>query len=230
MSVLLLRLLPVLLAIGYGIFAWQMSARQLTRKLSRDSYPLEDRTLAPMLAQLGNALGQPVVVRIHRTPEINGLAAPDGRVFLTEGFLNLYRQGAVTDREIASVIAHEIGHVAQGHTKRRMIDYSGQSAVRGVLGLVLGRFIPLIGGHVANAATALIAARMSRGTEFEADEYATALLLKAGIGAEPQISLFEKLGRLSGSGIGSGPAWFASHPSHDARIARIRENVAKWGR
>ncbi len=60
---------------------------------------------------------------------VNGLAAPDGRIFLTRGFLQKYRQGMVTDAEMASVIAHELGHVSLGHMRRRMIDFTGHNAV-----------------------------------------------------------------------------------------------------
>lgn len=227
MTALVLRLLPVLLALGYGVLAWQMSARRLAQRLARGSAPLDDPGLLPVLDRLGAALGRgPVAVRVHASPEINGLAAPDGQVFLTEGMIALHRQGAVTAEEIASVVAHEIGHVSLGHAKRRMIDYTGQSAVRGVLGLLLGRFIPGLGPYLAQTATRLIAARTSRGAEFEADEFATALLLKAGIGAGAQISLLEKLDR-SGA-TQQGPAWFASHPPVPQRIARIRENLTRW--
>ena len=38
--------------------------------------------------------------------------------------------GEVSAGEIASVIAHELGHVALGHSRKRMIDFSGQNAMR----------------------------------------------------------------------------------------------------
>lgn len=230
MTALVLRFLPVLLALGYGVLVWQMSARHLAQRLARGSVPLDDPGLRPVLDRLGAALGRgPVAVRVHASPGINGLAAPDGQVFLTEGMVALHRSGAVSAGEIASVIAHEIGHVTLGHAKRRMIDYTGQSAVRGALGMLFGRFVPGLGPHLAQAATRLIVARTSRAAEFEADEFATALLLKAGIGAGAQISLLEKLGRTGAAqGAIQGPAWFASHPPVPARIARIRENLARW--
>ena len=40
--------------------------------------------------------------------------------------------------------------------------------------------------------THLLASRLSRGDEYEADEYAAALLTKAGIGIGPQKSLFSQ--------------------------------------
>ena len=86
-----------------------------------------------------------------------------------------------------------MGHVALGHARKRMIDFSGQNALRTALAMILSRFLPGIGVFIANGLTSLLAARMSRGDEYEADEYAAALLIKAGIGTGPQKALFEKL-------------------------------------
>ena len=126
------------------------------------------------------------------------------------------------------MIAHEMGHVALGHSRRRMIDFSGQNALRMLLMGILGRFIPVIGPWLANTLLSLLAAKLSRRDEYEADAYATALLLKAGIGADPQISLFQKLERLSGGHANQIPAWLLSHPKAEERIAAIRDNTAKW--
>ncbi|MEL7206342.1 MAG: M48 family metallopeptidase, partial [Pseudomonadota bacterium] len=157
------------------------------------------------------------------------LAAPDGRIFITRGFYRKFQQGEVTADEMASVIAHELGHVALGHTRRRMIDFSGQNALRTALAILLSRFLPGVGVWIANALTSLVAARLSRNDEYEADEYAAALLTKAGIGTGPQKSLFEKLEALTQSRAGVMPAWLMSHPKTTERIAAIEKLDAKWG-
>ncbi|KAG1648250.1 Metalloprotease LoiP [Nymphon striatum] len=126
-------------------------------------------------------------VHIYEIEPINGLAAPDGR-FITRGFFNKYKEGEVNAAEMASVIAHELGHVALGHSRRRMIDFSGQNAIRVALATVLGRIIPGVGVWIANMLTTMLAARRSRSDEYEADAYASALLTKAGIGTAPQKS------------------------------------------
>ncbi|MDO5613985.1 MAG: M48 family metalloprotease, partial [Paracoccus sp. (in: a-proteobacteria)] len=137
------------------------------------------------------------------------------------------RNRAVTE-ELASVIAHELGHVAHGHTRRRMVDFAGQNVIRVVLVGVLGRFIPFIGAWIANLVSAAIAARLSQQDEYEADAFASALLVKAGIGTVPQKALFAKLDALTGAGGGTAPAWLLSHPRTDKRIAAIEANEARW--
>src|SRR5690606_5672885 len=81
---------------------------------------------------------------------------------------------------------------------------------------------------VANLLTSLVAARLSRRDEYEADEWASALLVKAGIGTAPQKSLFAKLGRITGQ-AGAAPAWLMSHPKTVDRIAAIEANEREWG-
>ena len=167
-------------------------------------------------------------VHIYEIDPVNGLAAPDGRIFITRGFYNKFRAGDVSADEMASVIAHELGHVALGHSRRRMIDFSGQNALRTALAMVIGRFIPGLGPMIAGALTSLVAARLSRADEYEADAYAAALLTKAGIGVEPQISLFRKLETLTNSKGGAAPAWLLSHPKTDERIAALQALQSKW--
>jgi putative metalloprotease len=129
---------------------------------------------------------------------------------------------------MASVIAHELGHVALGHSRRRMIDFSGQNALRTALAMILSRFLPGIGVYLANMLTTLLAARLSRGDEFEADAYASALLVKSGIGTAPQKALFAKLEALTQTNMGAMPAWFLSHPKTGERIAAIEKLEAGW--
>lgn len=226
----MLRLTPILLAVLYGLVLYRFSAWRTARELDAKSTELADPALKKLIDKMAGALDLPrIKVHIYEIEAINGLAAPDGRIFITRGFYNRYVAGDVSREEIASVIAHELGHVALGHSRRRMIDFSGQNAIRTVLAMVLSRFIPWVGVWIANMVTTLLAARLSRGDEYEADEYAAALLTKAGIGTSPQKALFEKLEHLSGMPRGATPAWLLSHPKTQERIAAIEKLEQKWG-
>ena len=224
----MLKLAPILLAIVYGLVMYRFSVWRTSRALDEQSTELADPMLRQMCDQLAAALEVPrIKVHIYEIEPVNGLAAPDGRIFITRGFYNKFRTGAVSASEMASVIAHELGHVALGHSRRRMIDFSGQNAIRAALGMVLSRFIPGLGMWIANMLTSMLAARLSRQDEYEADAYAAALLTKAGIGIAPQISLFEKLESLTKSGGGT-PAWLLSHPKTGERIKALQTLEAKW--
>ncbi len=225
----MLRFTPILLALLYGLVAYRFSVWRTSRDLNENSTELADPKLRKLTADLANALDLPrVKVHIYEIAPVNGLAAPDGRIFITRGFYDKFVDNEVTAEELASVVAHELGHVALGHSRRRMIDFSGQNAMRAALGMVLSRFIPGFGGYIASALTSLLAARLSRSDEYEADEYAAALLTKAGIGTEHQKSLFRKLNALSSANPGRAPAWLLSHPKTAERIKAIETLEAKW--
>jgi len=225
----MIRVLPILLAIVYGYAMYRFSAWRTARELDEKSTELMDPKLGDMRDRMARALDlDRIKVHIYEIEPVNGLAAPDGRIFITRGFYNKFKTGEVTAEELASVIAHELGHVALGHSRRRMIDFSGQNAMRMALGMVLSRLIPGIGMWIANMLTTLLAAKLSRSDEYEADAYAAALLTKAGIGVAPQISLFEKLEALTASNSGRPPAWLMSHPHTKERIKALTTLQSRW--
>lgn len=224
----MLRLSPILLAILYAYAMYRFSTWRTARELDAKSILLCDPEIEALTKKMAKALElEKIRVHIYEIDPINGLAATDGRIFITRGFLNKYHAKEVSAAELASVIAHELGHVALGHSRRRMIDFSGQNAIRVALGMVLGRVLPGIGGYLANFLTTLLAARLSRQDEYEADSYASALLTKAGIGVSPQKSLFQKLDSLTKT-AGQQPAWLLSHPKTDARIKAIETREKSW--
>lgn len=220
---------PILIALIYGIAMYRFSVWRTSKELDAKSTELADPILKSLTDDMARALDLPrIKVNIYEIEPVNGLAASDGRIFITRGFFNKYRAGEVTAAELASVIAHELGHVALGHSRRRMIDFSGQNAMRTALAMVLGRLLPGIGPYVVSGLMSLLAARLSRKDEYEADAYASALLVKSGIGTAPQISLFEKLEKLTGARGASNPAWMLSHPKTAERIKAITSNTEKW--
>ena len=220
---------PIVLAIVYALVTYKFSAWKTKRDLDKNSNKLDDKKLKDLNTKMAKALDLPdIKVNVYEISPINGLAAPDGRIFITRGFIDKYISGDVSAEEMASVIAHEIGHVALGHTRKRLIDFSGQNVVRVLLTSVLGRLVPGVGIWIANSITTLLAAKLSRNDEYEADAYASALLIKSGIGTGPQITLFQKLEKLTNSSTNGAPAWLLSHPKTLDRISAIRKNEITW--
>ena len=220
-------LIPIVLAGLYGIVMFQFSAWSMKRQLSQQSNPLLDPNLEKIMLKFANVLEvEKIRINIFETEPINGLAAPDGRIFITRGFYKKYQNGDLTVEEISSVVAHELGHVALGHIRRRMIDFSGQNAVRAALGALLSRLVPGLGGMIASIIGNLLMAKLSRQDEYEADEYASALMIKSGLGIEPQVSMFKKLDKISNQ-QGSVPAWLMSHPPTQERINSIKTKHTK---
>lgn len=225
----MLKFTPILLAILYAVVMYRFSVWRTAKELDERSSELADPGLKRLTDKMAAALDlERIRVHLYEIEPVNGLAAPDGRIFLTRGFYQKYRDGQVSAEELATVIAHELGHVALGHSRRRMIDFSGQNAIRTALIMVLSRFLPGLGVMLANFLTSLLAARLSRADEYEADAYASALLVKSGIGTVPQKSLFRKLENLTGARGAATPVWLMSHPKVADRIAAIEKLEARW--
>lgn len=225
----MLKFLPILLPILYALAMYRFSAWRTARSLDANSTPLAEREITRLADRMARALDLPAIqVQVLDTPAVNGLAAADGRIFLTRGFVQKFRAGEVTAEELASVIAHELGHVALGHARRRMIDFTGQNALFTMLSLALNRVLPGVGPMLARGLASALAARLSQRDEHEADAYASALLVKAGIGLGPQKSLFAKLGTLTGTSTRGTPAWLLSHPETAERIRRIAAREQQW--
>ena len=218
----------ILLPILFGILSIKLSSSKFNKQLMLDSTTLKEPILKALLKKFTSVLDiPPIKIMIYEIKGINGLATSNGSIFITRGCLDAFYTGKITAEEISTIVAHELGHVALGHSKRRIIDFSSQSALRIILSLTIGRFVPALGAFVANAITSLLAAKLSRKDEFEADAYAAALLIKSGLGIEPQISLLRKLNSLSELNQQT-PAWLMSHPKPALRINAIKELKDKW--
>ena len=227
------KLLPLIL-LGLLLYGWlRASAAFSGAQLRRQSHPLRNDRLERLLARLAQTAGiDHVRVRVLEADPINGLATPGGDIYVTSGLVRAVQKGRVSPEEFASVIAHELGHLALGHTRRRMIDVMGAQAATMIVGGLLARLVPVVGWYLARWLSNVFVARLSRADEFEADSYATALMIRSGLGAEPQARMLEKLVNLmpgAGGQAAEGPAgWLASHPPVAERARAIRGNAGRW--
>lgn len=158
----------------------------------------------------GVALPYPLKVSVLDHPLVNAFALPGGHVVLFRGLIDK----AGTPDEVASVLAHEIGHVAARDPTRIALRTAGSI---GVLGLLFGDFA---GGAVVLFLTErMIQANYTREAEAAADDFALARLSEAGIAPGALARFFE---RLASEG-GEAPDilnHFMSHPTLGDRIAK----------
>jgi len=221
-------LIPLLLIIGLVAY-WKLRAQMSGEGLRSRSHPLANDQIDALLKRLAHAAGiENVEVRLLDDPSINGIATDTGEIYITRGLFDAFQAGEISARELASVAAHELGHLALGHLRRRMIELAGRNAAYIVLGGFFARFAPLLGWMAAAWIVTLVTARLSRRDEFEADAYATALMVRSGIGAEHQASLLEKLPRLIPGHGAMATSWLASHPPVEERTEAIRDNAHRW--
>ena len=222
------KILALMAPIIYVIGAFMVSAWRTQRVIESKSSELDDRRLLQLNKRLANAAGIPdITSRVYEISQVNGLVLPNGKIYITRGLLKCYDREEVTAEEVSSVVAHEMGHVAMGHTRKRLSIVAAQNAAGTALAIVLNRFLPFIGGLIAQGLMRLLVTGISRSDELQADRFASALLIKAGIGTQPQRSLLKKLDYLTGD-TGQGASWLSGHPSVDQRVKAIEDQERKW--
>lgn len=120
----------------------------------------------------------------------NAFALPDGSIIITDELVKL----TADDREILSVLLHEIGHVVHRHALRKSIEASGVAAayawltgdLEGVSTLILA--VPVV----------LVQAGYSRRHEWEADSYALEKMIENSIDPALFSRIMCRLGREKG--------------------------------
>ena len=186
----------------------------MLRDLDNNSKRLAEGPLLAALQRFRSALGfNALQVDFYDVEPINGLAAPDGRIFLTRGLIDKYREGVFTRDELAAVIAHEIGHLSLGHHERRRKAWKVETAARAAASAFLPAALRGLNGQIGNMIARLLQMRLSRTDEYQADAFAVALMRRSGMDPTASITLLQKLEALA-KGRGAPISWLASHPPH----------------
>jgi hypothetical protein len=136
---------------------------------------------------------------------INAWSVPGGTVVVTRGLL----ESVDSDDALATVLAHECGHVSRRHAWKQIYENIGVLALLGQLrsvGSDFGKF-----GMVANVVRAL---GRSRSMESEADRVGFGISRSAGWDPRAFLSFV-------GDGGPTGPVWLSSHPSGRTRQESI---------
>ncbi|GAA0522077.1 M48 family metallopeptidase [Deinococcus depolymerans] len=143
----------------------------------------------------------------------NAFALPNGTVVMTDQLVALAR----SDRELAGVLAHEVGHVTHRH---------GLASVYQALGLSL--ILTALTGDVVSASTfaaavpvALVQGGYSRAAETQSDAVAARFMLERYGSTQPLRTI---LARLEAQDTGPDlPDLLGTHPGTDARIEHLKQ-------
>lgn len=158
-------------------------------------------------------------VNLETKNELNAYCAPGGKIMFFTGIIS---QLKLTDDEIAAIMGHEIAHALREHGRERMsqayVEQMGLQIGGSLLGIDKNQ-AQLI-QQVANVAITL---PHSRGQEAEADIVGLELMARAGYDPRAAVSLWEKMGQVSGGG---GPGFLSTHPSGPQRIAGIQAKLS----
>ena len=232
----ILVVLSVTTASGMAIISVKQEielGREAQREVRKQVPEVDDAQVRAYISGIGKRLvaraGGPKYPYSFSTAnyrEINAFALPGGPVWIHRGTI----AAAANEAQLASVVAHEIAHIAQRHAADQI---SKQLVANGLIGL-LGAFL----GNDRSAQTAQLGARVlaggymlkfSRDDEREADTVGASILRRAGWDAREMAAFMERLRKEQGRDPAALQVFLSSHPAPAERAARLRKTVRGGG-
>ena len=167
-------------------------------------------------------------VTLLNSQSINAFALPSGQLYVTRGLVAL----ANDESEVASVLAHEMGHVIARHAAIR----EEQAKQAALVGRVVSDVIsdPEVGA-LALAKSKLALASFSRAQEFEADAIGIGIATRAGYDPYGAVRFLTSMGhnselkpQQSGAIDPRAPDFLSSHPATPERISNALANARQF--
>ena len=207
--------------------------RQAAAEVERQLPMLNDGTVEEFIDGLGAHLASSIpqqfehpefryTFKVVNVREINAFALPGGPMYLNRGMITQAR----TQGEVASVIAHEISHVALRHgtaQATKATKYEIGTMLGAVLGSIIGGKTGAVVSGVTEFGLGAHFLKFSREYERQADILGSHIMADAGFDPREMASMFQTIQKQGGSG---GPEFLSSHPDPGNRAAAITKEAA----
>jgi predicted Zn-dependent protease len=168
---------------------------------------------------------------VIKDPMINAFAGPGGYIGVNSGLI----LNTQTEAELASVLAHEIGHVTQRHIARAFEEASHMSipmTAAIIAGLILGSRASGQAGEAAIAAAAAGSSQQqinfTRANEEEADRVGLQILAESGYEPRAMPRFFEHLQQATQFDDNLQLEFLRTHPVTVARISDTRNRAEQY--
>jgi len=212
----------------------QRIAESIMRDVYASSEVIHDIEVVDYLQGLGYRLAaqgpdprQRFTFFVVRDSSINAFAMPGGVIGVHSGLILT----ADSESELASVLAHEIGHVVQHHIARILSQQkkdAWKSWAAMAFALLAARSNPELAGASMQAATAGAIQRQldyTREHEREADRIGLQILDQADFDVRAMPAFFDKMQKGTRFREGGAPAFLRTHPLTTERIADVSNRV-----
>lgn len=220
------RVLPYMLPDSYVQLMVDSSRNTVFTHMGKRCYTAEGHlALQKMLTRVqgGTPLPHKITLDVSASKMVNAFAMPKGHVIIMDGLISR----AKSAEEVAGVLAHELGHVAEMHPLRGLSRTLGINMVIAIIG----------GGTTIDFASHFMMMNYSRSMETEADTIAFGMMREAGLSVAPLAGFFERLAPKAKpekteseykmiEWIEESVELLSSHPIPEKRAAMFRE--ADW--
>ncbi|MBE9124304.1 M48 family metalloprotease [Tychonema sp. LEGE 07199] len=187
--------------------------RQINQQLAGGEVKIyRDRAATAYINRIGQRLAEqstrpniPYTFQVIDDDNINAFATMGGFVYVNKGLM----AAADNEAELASVMAHEIGHISARHSIKQMRQMAIASGVASATGLDRSAAVQ-IGVELA------LRRPHSRQAEYEADQLGLETMGRAGYAQSGMVDFMKKLLNQP-----SPPSILSTHPATSDRIAAI---------
>ena len=197
--------------------------RRLGSALARNIEAQTKLVTDPLITEYVNGLGQSIVrhsdaqlpftIKVIDSDEINAFALPGGYLYVNSGLI----MTSDSEAELASIMAHEIAHVAARHAARIQRR-------RRIWKLV--SFCSGPAGFAVQVAGFLSSMKLNRDAEREADLLGLEYHYATGYDPQAFVQFFEKLRAREEERHNLIAQAFATHPMTEERIRRAQKEIA----
>jgi len=219
--------LPILDLIFRGIQLIQLSSMSDSQEVSlgsrinqqltsKELKLYSDRAVAAYVNQIGQKLvpqsdrpNIPYTFQVVDVDAVNAFATMGGYVYVTKGLV----KAADNEAQLASVIGHEIGHIAARHAVEQMQQKALEAGLASAAGLDRNAAVN-IGVELA------VNRPNSRQAEFEADQKGLANIERSGYAPSAMVAFMTKLQNQP-----SVPTFLSTHPATGDRIEALNQEI-----
>ena len=206
--------------------------QQLSKEVDSDVTVLRLSALTQLVNTIGTRLRDaspnpafrlfPYTFHVVDSPEVNAFALPGGPIYVNSALVEL----CDTEDQLASVLAHEMSHVAARHATEMLTTQNlTQLAVIAAISVVPVP-IPPIAWEGTKLAYVLGLLSYSRGKEAEADHLGLELMNAAGYDPSEMAIVFHKLSEQQKSLPSVVERFFSTHPLSEDRMRDAERRAA----
>ncbi|PSO53894.1 MAG: peptidase [Cyanobacteria bacterium QH_6_48_35] len=152
----------------------------------------------------------PYKFQVVEDSSVNAFATMGGYVYVTTGLI----KAADNQAQLASVIAHEIGHISSRHSVEQMRQSAIAQGVLSAAGVNQSAAVQ-IGVDLA------LQRPNSREDEYEADVRGLRMMRKAGYAPSAMVNFFDELKQQGGSP----PTFLSDHPAVSDRVEALKQRI-----
>jgi predicted Zn-dependent protease len=204
--------------------------KEANAQFRKDTPELKDAAVSRYIRDVGGRLTRaatgpkyPYSVTVADRHDINAVALPGGPIWIHRGVL----EKAMNESQVASVLAHEIAHIARRHAATQLTTVAMTKWSLNLLGSLLGNAGGAGGAQVAAEFLAHGATlRFTRDEERDADRVGLELMSRAGWDGRGMVEMFELLKKEAGRNPTAVEAFFSTHPTPQDRIKELSAVVA----